>query len=221
MRILICNSKNWFSLEEEIHLSHNVKEIFKKENLTKEFVEDFQPDLIFFVHWNWIVDKDIHGNFECVVFHTAPLPHGRGGSPIQNLILDGHNSAPVCALKMVSELDAGPVYCAEEVTLSGDLSAILSKISAAINKLILDIIVNKPKPKAQEGLPHVYKSLVEADNEIPMDLSLDEIYDRVRMLDHEDYPNAFIHYGKTKLEFSNAVLNEQSLLLKCKITKLK
>ena len=46
-----------------------------------------------------------------IVFHTAPLPYGRGGSPIQNLIVRGHISpAPVCALKMVSGLDEGPIY---------------------------------------------------------------------------------------------------------------
>ena len=41
------------------------------------------------------------------------------------------------------------------------------------------------------------------------------------MLDHEDYPNAYIIYGNNKLEFYSANLDNEYLELKCKIKKLK
>ena len=107
MRLLICNSKNWFSLNKEINDSCSIKEISRKGDLNEKLIQDFRPDYIFFPHWNWIVDKKIHQNHNCIVFHTSPLPYGRGGSPIQNLILNGYEYSPVCALKMTSELDSG------------------------------------------------------------------------------------------------------------------
>jgi len=221
MRLLVCNSKNWFKLNAEISKHHYVKELFRKEDLTPELIDELRPDYIFFVHWNWVVGKEIHENNECVVFHTAPLPYGRGGSPIQNLIMQGFDSSPVCAIKMTSELDAGPIYSSLDVGLDGSLSSIFSRINEAINALIIEIITNKPLPIPQSGELHVFKRLTENDNEIPERLSLKEIFDRVRMVDHPDYPNAFIKFGDLKLEFSNASLENASLELTCKIKKLK
>ena len=87
MRTLICNSKNWFTLDEKNKSSLETKFAAKKEDLTLSFIREFDPEYIFFIHWSWKVEKEIYENFKCIVFHTAPLPYGRGGSPIQNLIL--------------------------------------------------------------------------------------------------------------------------------------
>ena len=38
------------------------------------------------------------------------VPYGRGGSPLQHLILAGHRETKVSALRMVEAFDAGPVY---------------------------------------------------------------------------------------------------------------
>ncbi len=221
MRLLICNSKNWFSLNKEIRNSSSIKEISKKEDLNLELIREFNPNYIFFPHWNWIVDKNIYQTQNCIVFHTAPLPYGRGGSPIQNLILNGYEYTPVCALKMTSELDAGPIYGEITISLDGNLKSIFSRINNAINILIIKIIKNQIIPIPQEGEPYIFKRLSEKNNEIPKELSLREIFDRVRMLDHEDYPNAYIIYGNNKLEFYSANLDNEYLELKCKIKKLK
>ena len=110
MKIVIACSKKWFEVDKQIIEQNDVLILSEKEDLTLSVLSDFKPDFIFFPHWNWIVSAEIHKNYECVVFHTAPLPYGRGGSPIQNLILENFSSSPVCALKMTSELDAGPIY---------------------------------------------------------------------------------------------------------------
>lgn len=220
MRLLICNSKNWFSLNKEINDSCSIKEISRKEDLNAKLIQDFKPDFIFFPHWNWIVDKKIYQNHNCIVFHTSPLPYGRGGSPIQNLILNGYEHTPVCALQMTSELDSGPIYERINISLEGKLETIFLRINNAINKLIIKIVNNQVIPLPQEGEPHFFKRLTEKNNEIPMEISLKEIYDRVRMLDHKDYPNAYIIYGNNKIEFYNASLGKDYLELKCKIKKL-
>ena len=221
MRILICNSKNWFSLNNETKDVCTIKEISREEDLNSKLIQEFKPDYIFFPHWNWIVDKEIHQNQNCILFHTSPLPYGRGGSPIQNLILKGYNLTPVCALKMTSDLDAGPIYGEINISLKGKLETIFLRINNAINKLIIKIINNQLIPIPQEGKPHFFKRLTEKNNEIPKEISLKEIFDRVRMLDHKDYPNAYIVYGNNKLEFYNASLSNEYLELKCKIKKLK
>ena len=117
MRIVICNSKTWFELRPEISAIHDVLNIETKSDLSLDVLTNFQPELIFFPHWNWLVEKQIFTKFTCIVFHVAPLPYGRGGSPIQNLIKRGFTSSPVCALKMAGGIDDGPIYDKEEISL--------------------------------------------------------------------------------------------------------
>ena len=86
MRIVVCSSKSWFKLNPLIGDTHVVKYFQSKDELSIETLDQFKPDLVFFPHWNWIVGNEIFESYTCIVFHTAPLPFGRGGSPIQNLI---------------------------------------------------------------------------------------------------------------------------------------
>lgn len=59
---------------------------------------------------------------ECVCFHMTDVPYGRGGSPLQNLIVRKHKKTKLTALKMTEEIDAGPVYCKRELSLDGSRS---------------------------------------------------------------------------------------------------
>ena len=219
MNFIICDSKGWFSLDQELLELNRVVLIKKKENLILKELKKVDPKYIFFVHWNWKVEEEIYKNFNCILFHTAPLPYGRGGSPIQNLILKEHILAPVCALQMKKELDAGPIYSKVEISLEGNLSKIFSRINEAINKLIKEIINKKIKPKKQLGDPIFFKRLNEKDNEIPSDINIKKFYDYIRMLDHESYPNSYIKYGRFKIEFYNAINEKDGLKVSCKITE--
>jgi len=219
MKLIICDSKGWIDLASRLLKEHDVLTIREREDLTDKLLEEIAPDYVFFAHWNWFVEENIYQTFRCIVFHTSPLPYGRGGSPIQNLILNGFKRAPVCAIKMVDELDAGPIYSKREISLEGSLEKIFSRINAAINELILEIVSRHAEPKKQKGRVHKFKRLSEKDNEIPSGIELNQFYDRVRMLDHPSYPSAYIKYGDIKLEFSNAELSGDELLVKCRITK--
>ena len=53
-----------------------------------------------------------------------------------------------------------------------------------------------------------------------MGLELEKIYDRIRMVDHDEYPNAFITYDNIKIEFSGAKIVDDSLEVACVIKKL-
>lgn len=219
MRIVICSSKNWFELCPSTSDAHVVKYLKTEADLSFEALIEFNPDYVFFTHWNWIVARKIHENFNCIVFHAAPLPYGRGGSPIQNLILEGFEETPVCAIKMTEQLDSGPIYASTNVSLSGTLKDIFSRLNVVVNDLIVEIIDNNPSAIPQSGEPHVFKRLTIRDNEIPKGLKLEEIYDRIRMVDHENYPNAFINYDNIKIEFSNAEFVSDTIEVTCLIKK--
>ena len=216
---IVASSKDWFKEhpKSEEYEELNFIEISNKEDLTLEYLEKINPRYIFFTHWNWKVSSEIYKRFECVAFHTAPLPYGRGGSPIQNLILKGLKNSPVCALKMTDILDGGPIYDSLEVSLDGTISEIFSRIAACVEKLILLICQNNPHPIKQNGEVVEFKRLSNSDNELLGNHSFKELYDRIRMVDGLDYPRAFINYGNHKIEFSEACLDGNVLLAKVKI----
>jgi len=55
-------------------------------------LEIITPRYIFFPHWSWIVSDEIIEEYECICFHMTDLPFGRGGSPLQNLIIQGYET---------------------------------------------------------------------------------------------------------------------------------
>lgn len=213
-RVVIASSRGWFWMldKSEGYRELEVHEIREKEALTLDALDRIRPRYVFFPHWNWIVPDEILERHECIAFHTAPLPFGRGGSPIQNLILSGFTSAPVCALRMTPELDAGPVYDRIEVSLAGSADEIFSRIAPAVETLILRICRDHPVPTAQTGDPVVFRRLKPQQNELPKEAGLDELYDRIRMVDGAGYDPAFIQWGPYRLEFTRATREGDALL---------
>ena len=94
---------------------------------------------------------DIVERFECVCFHITDVPYGRGGSPLQNLILRGHKSTMLTALRMVEELDAGPVYLKRPMALDGRAEEIFERAADTVYDLIADIVTREPNPTPQFG----------------------------------------------------------------------
>lgn len=221
MRYVIASSKNWFlqseKTEEYKQLATSL--ITKKDDLNFTNLQKINPKYIFFPHWSWKVPSEIYNNFNCIVFHTAPLPFGRGGSPLQNLIIHGFKSSPVCALKMTDVLDGGPIYCSEEITLDGNISEIFQRLAITIERLILQICKINPVPIPQNGEIVNFKRLSITDNELLSHHNLVELYDRIRMVDGLDYQKAFINYGEFAIEFSDAKIGSDYLSARVIIKK--
>jgi len=219
MSYVIASSKDWFDMADraeefsalDFHLMRT------REDLDPAILEKLAPRFIFFVHWNWIVPPEIFERYACVVFHTAPLPFGRGGSPIQNLIVRGIDHAPVCALKMTGTLDGGPIYASLDVALEGTIEQIFERIAAAVEQLILTIVRDEPTPVEQVGTPVYFKRRTPAESEIPSDCDLSAIYDRIRMVDGLDYPRAFVRLGSHRIEFFDASIQDGELLARVRI----
>lgn len=217
MKIIIASSKPWFVISDYLKKNNHILFIKEKSELTIENINKFNPSLIFFPHWNWQVPNEIHTKYKCILFHIAPLPYGRGGSPIQNLILRGYKKSPVCALKMVEELDSGPIYAKREISLEGPLSIIFKRLNIIVNDLIEELIKFLPDPKIQQGTQLSFRRLNKDDNQIPKKGSLENFYDRVRMLDDSSYPNPFINYGDYIIEFNNVKFDDGEIICEAKI----
>lgn len=207
LRILIATIKEWNienarCFREQYGNFHDIRIITKKEDLTIESVAEFHPALIFFPHWSHIIPKEIYETYNCVVFHMTDLPYGRGGSPLQNLIVRGHKETKLSAIKVTEGIDQGPIYFKEELALCGSAEEIYKRASDIIfTKMIPKFLVGNIEPKEQEGNPVVFKRRKKEESELKQDFSLEKIYDYIRMLDAEGYPHAYIEFGDYKIEF--------------------
>ena len=174
------------------------------DRLKLEQVEDFVPRYIFFVHWSWKMPPEIIRNYECVNFHMTDVPYGRGGSPLQNLIIRGHRHTKLTALRMVEDFDAGPVYMKEDLSLEGNAEEIYLRSSFLAAKMIGRIVEEQMQPVPQKGEPVIFKRRRPQESRIPQLGSLQALHDFIRMLDAEGYPRAFLEHQGFRYEFSRA-----------------
>jgi len=176
---------------------------------------------IFFLHWSHIVPDEIIKNYECVCFHMTDVPFGRGGSPLQNLIVRGYRDTKLTALLMKSEIDAGPVYLKRELSLEGSSAEeIYMRAESVSCEMILEIIETELKPIEQSGEVTIFKRRRPEDSRIEGDKSLLEVHDFIRMLDASGYPNAYLEFGGLRMEFSRSTLYNSEVKTEVSITKI-
>ena len=145
------------------------------------------------------------------------LPFGRGGSPLQNLILLEKKNTTLTAFRMIQELDAGPIYCKYEVSLEGRAEDIYQRVAKKCADVIDWMTRSEPAHCAQVGTPTFFVRRTPEESLLPESGSLTQVYDFIRMLDAPTYPKAFIEYGSFRMEFSYPQLSSGELEAKIKV----
>ena len=186
--------------------------------LTVENLRRINPRYVFIPHWSWRVPDAIVEEFECVCFHMTDVPYGRGGSPLQNLILRGIGETKISALRMVHDLDAGPVYMKKPLSLEGSAQRIFERAADSIVEMIAEIAKSEPAPRPQSGTPTLFARRRPDESRLPTEASPQSLYDFIRMLDADTYPRAFLDWGKFRLHFSEAELIGDQVISKVAIT---
>jgi methionyl-tRNA formyltransferase len=167
-------------------------------------VERVNPRYVFFLHWHWLVPERIWSHRECVCFHMTDVPYGRGGSPLQNLIVAGKTETMLTALRMVEAVDAGPVYDKRPMSLHGRAEDIYIRAGLLSFEIMHWMVEIKPRPTPQTGEVIPFQRRKPEQSELPASGSLKAIYDHIRMLDAPTYPLAFIDHGDFRIELSSA-----------------
>jgi methionyl-tRNA formyltransferase len=189
--------------------------------LTLGHLRTIQPKAIFFPHWNWKVSNEIVSAFECVAFHAAPLPFGKGGSPVQNLIARGFSETKLTAFNMKAGFDDGDIYIQRDLSLSGSAHEIFIRMSKLTTSMIQEMIMNWPTPVPQVGEAVTFRRRTPEQSRLDGACNLTKVYDHIRMLDAPGYPKAFIDIEGTRIEFSNAELQDGAVRTTATFRKIK
>lgn len=144
--------------------------------------------------------KDLKLNRHNLVVHESDLPKGKGWSPVTWQVLEGKSEIPVTLFEATSEIDAGPLYAKEYITLEGTelLPEIKHRQGLATQKLILDFIRNYPNVNGEQqiGEETFYPKRSGKDSELDVLATIKEQFDLLRVCDNERYPAHFIHRGQ-------------------------
>jgi len=163
-------------------------------------IKDLKPDIILAYGWSYFIPNQIREICKVLVLHPSNLPKYRGGSPIQNQILDGINTTDVCIFIANKKIDSGPIIYREKLSLKGYLNEIFKRITTIGVRGTLKIIDDLKKGQLiksyqNEKLATYKKRRKPSMSEIVLNdfvkFDAEYIYNKVRSL-QKPYPRVFI-----------------------------
>ena len=208
MKILCVGYRKWaLSIYDKLKCNSNHEfYIIKSEiDFDESKVKNYRPDIILFYGWSKIVKKNIIENYNCIMLHPSPLPKYRGGSPIQNQIINDEKKSAVSLFLMGEGLDDGPILKQKRYSLTGNLSDIFNRIIKIGYSLTMEILNEGLNPIEQNhSKATIFKRRKSEESEITIEEIQNKparyLYNKVRML-QDPYPNAFIRAGDNKKIF--------------------
>jgi len=150
-----------------------------------EEIAALAPDLIVLCAYGAIVREPLLSRHEIVNVHPSLLPRWRGAAPIERAIMAGDAETGVSIMRLVEELDAGPVCRRESVAIAaaddyGTLSARLAALGAA---LLVAALAGPREYLAQDSAGVTYaEKLTAADRELDPQRAAETLERQVRAL---------------------------------------
>ncbi len=127
--------------------------------------------------------------------HESDLPNGRGMSPMKHQIMNGKNKITACLIKLNNKVDGGDIVFKDKILLKPtDLyDEIKLKQIKTTENLIVKLINNlhNLKYKKQKGKPTYFKKLSHKDDEININKSIKEQFNKIRSTNNYFYKNFF------------------------------
>ena len=137
--------------------------------------------------------------------HASLLPRYRGAAPIQRAVMAGDAATGVTIMRVVRELDAGPMLAAAPIAIDNDATSVdIERALAAVGaRLLVDVIDRLETGEAIHEIPqddrlatHAPK-IERADGVIDWSRSASDIHNQVRGL--HPWPHASTYLGAERL----------------------
>ena len=131
-------------ISETLNLDFRYPENLKDNNEEFKFIKDLNADLAIVVAYGKIIPKNFFNLTKkgFINIHGSILPKWRGAAPIQRSIMNLDNETGISIMKIVEELDSGPVSNIYKIGLDKNDNAeeISEKLSLLASEKILDIV---------------------------------------------------------------------------------
>ena len=182
-----------------------------------EFFKKLNPDIVVVVAYGQLIAKkflDIPKE-GFINIHASLLPKWRGAAPIQRSIMNLDTTTGISIMKIIENLDAGPVMKRIEAKIdesitADDLSKNLSKISSDSIIEILDNIFNKKIEFIEQNhkLASYAKKIKKKEGEIDWNESAKKILAKINGLNPS--PGAWFIHKKIRYKIWRAMINDKN-----------
>ncbi len=174
------------------------------------------PDVGVVVAYGKILSDEILAapRLGCVNVHASLLPRHRGASPIQAAILAGDPETGVSTMRLVRELDAGPVYLERRLPIgprdnAGSLSARLSPAGAdLLVETLAGLESGTLSPRPQEGTPSYCRTIRREDGQADWSRPAPELERRLRAF--IPWPGLFTFLARERIKILEADVGPES-----------
>ena len=181
--------------------SHGIPALMPEHLKTPTFLstlEAVRPDLGVVAAYGKILPDAVLAapRLQIVNLHASLLPRHRGASPIQAAIRAGDRVTGVTLMRVVSELDAGPILATVEHRIGPDDTA--ADLESALASLAADLILHQVEPlvagrlreQVQDDASATYAPrLAKADGQVDWTRIAQVVHDHVRAMN--PWPRAF------------------------------
>ena len=162
-------------ISETLNLDFRAPENLKDNDEEYQFIKNLNADLAIVVAYGQIIPKPFLDLTKkgFINIHGSILPKWRGAAPIQRSIMNLDSETGISIMKLVEELDSGPVSNTYKIKLNQNDNAeeISEKLSLLAAEKILDIVddifENKVKFKDQDHSKATYaKKILKTEGQI-------------------------------------------------------
>ncbi len=126
--------------------------------------------------------------------HPSLLPKWRGAAPVERSLMAGEDETGVSIIKLVDELDAGPVAAQESFAIGAadDAGAVYARAAEVAARLLSDALEREPEFREQEGEATYAAKIGPADREVDLTRPQDAL-NRIRALSPHIGARAELH----------------------------
>jgi methionyl-tRNA formyltransferase len=166
-----------------------------------------RPDAIAIVAYGKLLPGEILDlpPLGCVNVHASLLPRHRGASPISFALLAGDRETGVVTMRVVPELDSGPVYLTRSVSIGEreDAEALSGRLAREGAELLVETLraleSGTVEPRPQEGEPTFARPIRREDARVDWNEPAAQIEKRRRALTPWPGLHTFLEGGRVKL----------------------
>jgi methionyl-tRNA formyltransferase len=143
-----------------------------------------RPEVVCLCAYGALVREPILSDYEILNVHPSLLPRWRGAAPIERAIMAGDEQTGVSIMRLVAELDAGPL-CASEATAIGpqdDYGALADRLAGIAGRLLIGALDGPRTYVEQQGAVSYAEKIEAADRVLDPNQPVAELERRVRAL---------------------------------------
>jgi methionyl-tRNA formyltransferase len=142
-----------------------------------------EVDTVIVVAYGALIPADLLEQALWLNVHPSLLPRWRGAAPVERAIMAGDSQTGVSIIRLVEELDAGPIGAAAEFPIGpdDDAGAVFAR-SADMASELLDSVLASQQFRPQEGEATYAEKIGPEDRLLDWSRPPEELHNRIRAL---------------------------------------